>query len=202
MRSSIVAMLVVALFGAAGAIYFVTKNRYVPDGKVRPGNYASEPDLVKLRAQATAGDAAAQLWLYMLLQDSPEGRQWLDRAVATGCPPALHSLASLYMLQGPEKQREARDLLQTAASKGYYVVISELANCLNEATCGQRDGSEALAWTIISHNLAGKGKLDGNSLYSLESELRKSLTPTQIRYAEQQALQFITNDFEKDSKIN
>lgn len=159
-----------------------------------------EPDLVKLRAQATAGDTAAQVWLYMLLQDSPEGRQWLDRAVATGYPPALHSLAGLYMLQGPKERREARALLETAAGKGYYVVIPELANCLNEATCGERDVSEALAWTIVSRSLAAKGKVDGNTLHSLELELRQSLTPTQIKRAEQRAEQLVTNNVRMNSK--
>jgi TPR repeat protein len=185
--------LIAVLVGTGGAIYLFTKNRSVSNVEVLPGNYAPPAELVKLREQAAAGDPDAQLWLSMLLQDSPEGRQWLDRAAASGYPPALHSLASLYMLQGPKEQLEARTLLETAIDKGYYSVISELADCLSEGTCGAKDATEALAWAIVSRNLAGKGKTDGNALHSLESQLRKNLSPEQIKKAEQRAARLESN---------
>jgi hypothetical protein len=200
MRSTIAGVLIAVLVGAVGAIYLFARSCSVPNGEVRPGNYAAAAELAKLREQAAAGDAGAQLWLSMVLHDSPEGRQWLDRAAASGYPPALHSLASLYMLQGPKEQREARTLLEVAAGKGYYSAISELADCLNEGTCGARDATEALAWTIVSRNLAGRGKTDGNPLHSLERELRRSLSPAQIKEAELRAAQLGSSIAEPDQK--
>ena len=125
----------------------------------KAGLQANADEAVKhFRRAAHAGDVIAQVNLALAhlsgvgaARDEAAARDWLDKAAAQDCAPALHHLGRLAAAgRGePADQGKARDLWRKAAEHGYAPSMRAYG-----ATLADHHPVEALAWLYAAASLA------------------------------------------------
>lgn len=124
--------------------------------------------------------------MYTLTLVEPDDRRrhaLLQRSAELGHPPAMLTLASKLSMEEPARRDEARGWLERAARLGFGPAAVELAECLDDGTCGQAAPTSILKWVVVGRILMKDCQNRPVSAESLEKRLLAELSPSDIASA-------------------